>query len=1170
MYTDLDAYNRLHSPPLIEALDNQNVSVLVGAGTSIACGYPGWTAFLEALEQSLSGVLAETYLERLRAFDIRVRLDAYARHLGPAYDEIFKTTFSPRDTAPTAPEWIRRILDLPARYLLTTNYTSELERVAVAHPALPLGINPQPVRWHNPDDLTRAIRRSDAVLRLVYLHGRYDDSPELIHQADGSVFSKIILGEQSYKFAYEHPGRLKQQLAAICQTSTLLIIGASLRDEDVTGTLRFAMAVSGSARTSHYVILPLRNDDDPEKVAADYRSRFALQPVFYPVASRADGTDDHAAIETLLRHLDNESGRQRRWRPLKSTSPEAHTRSSAKPSVAVESQSQRWTPLLAHALLQARDFESRPEFRRVIDGFLNAERGGVLALSGIGGSGKTALIRSVIDDVLSGAVVGGPTSLDAIFVWSFYFDPDVTSFFRELAGYLGRAAVSADCSEVTAYNLVRAACRPNLRILIVLDGLERIQFEWPSEEHAHGAIPSSALRQLLLWMTQAPVATRTLITTRFRLPELESEGGQARFRLLVVDALSRRQARNLLERRGVRGSEHELDTILDYYGTHALTLDHLAGVLVTYLNCEAGRFRELGSGPLTRFDAGTTGARLARVLSAYDAYLANTEPAIRDVLARVALFRRPVGARLIWQFFLRNSSPFAGGLAGGTELDLNRWLSRLCALRLLSEERAAQEPLYLIHPAVRDAVLAGLGREWAVLAGAVRQELELRLAPQSGRSDFAQDLETLDRLEDILGFGLDEREVSRAVDLYWDRIGGFTALATAGQYSRGERICRRLLESLGGLDALARRVVRSGRQGMDIYHDLAKYLTSLGRLTEAVELLRRLSAASNEHEFAADLAYAELTAGFPASARALASDLSTRTGDGTMMMRTICLARSALCLGDPAEAIAFFEDCMSGLRSSHLIGLHHRAKVDLLLTLLQCEKAELARDAAERLALEGDEGVAWKSLIVGEAHRQGHRYENAAHELSFTREWALRTGAQELLVYSLLYESALAEAVPHLQRKRNATLEATENAREALRIADTCGYGLLCIDATNTLARLAIADGNPQRGLEYAAEALRQAEDSRCQYFWGTMTARRTLAQIWAALGKYGAAREHDKAAIAMATQLEDRMQFFDDMVRGLYARDGGQDYGDLRGYPLTDDDTPARKRRRSGPRRSS
>jgi serine/threonine-protein kinase len=296
-------YNDEYLEKLAEILRNGDGVGLIGAGSSIACGYPGWRDFLKELEQPLQRIVNMSYLKELRAKDIRTRLDRMARILDEEYPRIFQKTFRPHANEQEVPHWIQLLFDLNLRLLLTTNYTTELEEAASMGSSKPSDTRTKPVRWFETSKFANAIRRTQELDNIIYLHGRWDDSPEIQFDEANRKWSRVVLGEISYKYAYEHPGVVKEMLDGICKTSTLLFIGSSLDDEDITGVLRSVSAVSGEQADPHYAILPLLPGENLEGRESELKKRFRIQPLFYEVLNMKDNSEDHSALEALLKDL---------------------------------------------------------------------------------------------------------------------------------------------------------------------------------------------------------------------------------------------------------------------------------------------------------------------------------------------------------------------------------------------------------------------------------------------------------------------------------------------------------------------------------------------------------------------------------------------------------------------------------------------------------------------------------------------------------------------------------------------------------------------------------------------------------------------------------------------------------------------------------------------------
>jgi tetratricopeptide (TPR) repeat protein len=1093
---DLQGYNEPHLEQLVELLEAGNGAGLVGAGTSIACGYPGWQEFLASLEAPLARKWLPEYLKEVRARDVRTRLDEMILGLGQEYPRIFQKTFCPRGDGRDTPEWIRLLFDLNLPLLMTTNYTQELEDAARFHPSVPLGTSPNAVRWHEAKRLYEALHRSTGRHQLIYLHGRWDDSPERQLDAHGRPWSKVILGEESYRYAYEHPGDVASTLEMVCGTKTLLILGSSLQDEDMVGVARAAQATAGPLAYPHYAVLPLSPQADPPSRAADLRARFGIQPIFYPVFAREDGKEDHGALEELLRQIVNRVAHRTR-------------KQNKRVEIRVSAGEVPPRPRIVYPLLRAEDFEPRPQLQNPLEEFLVRSQGGVLALIGIGGAGKTALVQEAVARLLAGDLV---PEYDALFVWSFYDNPSVVAFFGSLAGYLRAEELPEAWNEARLYEVFRSCCRSELRLLIVLDGLERLQLERADDRRVHGTLESPVLRRFLLWLAQVPGATRAIVTSRFPLPDLAGEEGRDRCLVLDLDALTRPQARSLLRRRGVAlGTEADLDLLLDHFGAHALTVDHLGGVIATYLDGDPMRFRELGKGPLTRFEAGQAGKRLARVLSAYLGYLTRDEPQVRETLERVAVFSRPVGSGLLAKIFLApGREERAGGLARAREVDLRRFLKRLTELRFLREEAKDHEVVYSLHPALRQVVLEALGENWRNLADAARAGFEEDLDLIAGDPDrHPSHPAALDFIEDLIGFCVESGELERAFELYSNRLGGYKHLGwILGDYARGERLARRLVEAPQSNAVLSR-----GRFAT-LVTTLALNLKSLGRLQEAAGFLeaqaglfRTLGYARDLSIDLCDLAEVQILAGQNVAAEATAYEAlaaaEDEEDDQSRRDSHLWIAVSRGARGDLQKALLEYFSCLQyqQILDGRQGILYSRQGFQFQLLLLYLRRAQEALDLSE-IGQEIHERNDWQDdiarshLIQAEALRQLGRTRSARGPLNRAREWALAAGEQEILLWSRLFAA-------RLLRDCDRAEEARSEAEEGLRSAEAMGFNHFQVDFCNLLAELWLwFSTDLERALMFATKALESADDPACDYFWGRLDACLLLELIHEALGR--------------------------------------------------------------------
>ena len=225
---------------------------------------------------------------------------------------------------------------------------------------------------------------------------------------------------------------------------------------------------------------------------------------------------------------------------------------------------------------------------------------GVLALLGLGGAGKTALISEFLRRSW-GQDGAGPDDAgpDAIFVWSFYLNEDVKGFLEVAYAYFSGGANAQGSPMGTFYLLSELLGRQGDNLLI-LDGLERMQRPAGDQYGPLGDLTDPLLAQILVRLAAGLGRTKCLVTSRFPLPRLEAWRGRG-YASLDIDQLGNGDAIELLRDRGVRGPDDALRALIGEYGAHALTLDHLGGYLVEYAN---GDPRAAASLPRPRIDSG--------------------------------------------------------------------------------------------------------------------------------------------------------------------------------------------------------------------------------------------------------------------------------------------------------------------------------------------------------------------------------------------------------------------------------------------------------------------------------------------------------------------------------------------------------------------------------------
>jgi hypothetical protein len=317
----------------------------------------------------------------------------------------------------------------------------------------------------------------------------------------------------------------------------------------------------------------------------------------------------------------------------------------------------------------------------------------VLALVGLGGAGKTAVAARLVDELLG---PGGTPRPDGLFVWSFYQQPDAGLFLQEAYRYFARGdALATSAKGSGILHLLHDALASGGPHLLVLDGLERVQRQ--ENTSSYGQIEDPLLKGLLVRLAEGIGRTTTLVTSRFPLTDLASFPS---YRSLELGGLDAAAARDLLRGRGVEGDEAVLAQLIDAYGAHALTLDHLGGVIGQFLGGDARRAPEAPA--LSAPGADRQALRLARLLRTYEEHLPAPELAL---LCRLCLLRRSVTEDQVAQLFLCSPSVHAR-----TARDLYNLIGRLPATendQASETEDLAQDVRACLEEAIVLAPIAG-------------------------------------------------------------------------------------------------------------------------------------------------------------------------------------------------------------------------------------------------------------------------------------------------------------------------------------------------------------------------------------------------------------------------------------------------------------------------------
>lgn len=803
-----------------------------------------------------------------------------------------------------------------------------------------------------------------------------------------------------------------------------------------------------------------------------------------------------------------------------------------------------WRPRFVHTLQRAQHFVARPELMAELDSWLGDSAPGpvpgpvpgsepgpasgdagetrVLALVGMGGMGKTALVEHAIRTLARRERNGG------LFVWSFFDNPRTEELLAQALDYFaindgdrdGDRAPGVEPGRSPPPTLERlhrvlADGRPHI---LVLDGLEIVQSPGHGAR-AYGELEDPIMRRLLSAVARGLGATRALLTSRFALADLGAWEGSG-LRTLPIGEMERARAIEVLRTWGVRGDECALASAIDRIGRHALSLAVTGSYVGGLLGGEPERLAELSLDEAARDDP--LARRLTRVL---DAYAGSLSGGARDLLAALAAFAEGVDVATL-AVVARAGTDVAGNLADMDGPAIRRELARLRRLGLVY---LADSGLYSTHPFVRQYFQRVTERGPALRQAGYRNDsvasadgvpvTDLRGRPERPSTDG----ELMDHYEDLVREMLRADRPYEAYLLYSRSLGGFAHLGlTAGDMMRGARVVRAFAED-GDPARMPTDLPTHLRAALA--YDLGLYSCALGDIPFArrcYEAYNRWTRAAKRTDMLATglrtLAYTERLAGCLKQARRCIDEslvvVAALVAEGAAhacgdQIRGLALAAAiAHELGDIDQARALF-DQSRGLdrrpvarralwHARHLVdvGLVERARVDTLANLDVCRQLNWHGHVAHCQTLLG------RAALVADDVARARIHHRAA------MDWVRTTGEVEMVLRCRVLQAGTALIEGRAQ-------EAGSAAVLGLHVARACGVGMFAGALANLGARAALVGSRTERALELARSGL--ASES----LWHRADAAHVAGLAERAAGRPARARAYLRQAVELRARIE-------------------------------------------------
>ncbi|MRH00685.1 SIR2 family protein [Xanthomonas sontii] len=270
-----------------DALNDGVGAIFVGAGVSMAAGYPSWS-------ELLSDIAAELEVDSKNVHDLAALAQWSILENGGStrVRSVIKNEIGPDKPIP---ETVQIISRLPVRHIWTTNYDRLLERAfeSISRPLNSIS---------GPKDL--ALRTTAGATLLYKMHGSVDRLDE------------VVISTDDYELYRSRRGQYLPLFQAHLTSMSMLFIGISFTDPNIRHVLSLIRESFTDAPPEHFAIVraPQRADFTTE---GEFAARNAQHKLWAKDLKRygllAVEVSDYAEIPPLLRQIEKRVAARRIW-----------------------------------------------------------------------------------------------------------------------------------------------------------------------------------------------------------------------------------------------------------------------------------------------------------------------------------------------------------------------------------------------------------------------------------------------------------------------------------------------------------------------------------------------------------------------------------------------------------------------------------------------------------------------------------------------------------------------------------------------------------------------------------------------------------------------------------------------------------------------------------------
>ncbi len=769
-----------------------------------------------------------------------------------------------------------------------------------------------------------------------------------------------------------------------------------------------------------------------------------------------------------------------------------------------------FVPSLHNQTPPEENFVGREEYLKTITDWYKSEEVRIGAMIGWGGVGKSALVRKWYDELEDNKI-----RPDGIFWWNFYILPYLEQFLNALLRYVTGGQIEPEEIKGTWEKVERI--KENIgqgAYLIILDGLEEMQKGQTSGEE-FGRMEHREFSDMLRFLADTKGSGLCLITTRYPLTDIQSYEGKV-YRKEEIERLSIEDGRNLFNKAGVKGSQKKIDSVVEEYDGHALSLTLLSKYLVEDFG---GDIRKTEQIPAFYSDE-EAGGKAHRILLWYAKQLNEEQRAFMKIFS---LFRRAVREEdFDGVFRAEMETEINKVMREETKFAFKRMVDNLADRRLISKD---QDNTYATHPLIKNYFESIFEQEDKELCHKRIYEYIGGYAP--ARPKTLEEMQPLfEQVYHGCAAGLYDEVLD---DVYWTKIQRekeFYMVHTLGAWETELSLIKNFFPE-GDLSQMP--LVSRKRTQSFLLNEAGLALLGTGRPKEAeATFLTAIKKdiketggkfASAGYQNLADLQFqtGELEAGLDSAQKAL--DLAEKAEDHDDIVDSKVYLGWILCLlGKSREAEKHFKEAdklsekITGYRLHSGWGIHY---ADFLIAMERIDQAfDLTRQNIEICQRNNwTNEISRCNRCLGAIERTKGNKKQADEHLREAVEIARK------VVYPAIEIEALLEFA-RLGLDKGKYEDAIRDAGQVLKICGRTGFKLHEPEAEIVLARAYLA----QKGFEQAETNAKSAYEKAVgmKYRWAEGDAGHLLGEIYLGRGDKRQAGEQLKKAAGCRKKIKD------------------------------------------------